>query len=195
MPFRKAWRKLVLQNGRPNRRLYETAVLATLRDKLRSGDVWVECSANYRRFDSYLLPPAAVPKAVADLGLPASADEWLASRRQELDKRLRRFAESLRRGTLDGVEKRDEQLHVTPVKASAPPDARGFADRVDALLPVVRITELPHERPASRLPSPTCARASVATTTAHFSPQCWPTRPISVLAAWPPPAKASAATS
>jgi hypothetical protein len=94
-------------------------VLATLRNKLRSGDVWVERSANYRRFDSYLLPPAAVPKVVADLGLPASADEWLASRRQELDKRLRRFAESLRRGTLAGVEMRDGQLHVTPVKACA----------------------------------------------------------------------------
>jgi TnpA family transposase len=145
MPFRKAWRKLVLQDGRPNRRLYETAVLATLRDRLRSGDVWVERSANYRRFDSYLLPPAAVPKVVAELGLPASAHEWLASRRQDLDKRLRHFAESLRRGTLDGVEMRDARLHVTPVKASAPPDARSFADRVDALLPAVRITELLHD--------------------------------------------------
>ena len=81
----------------------------------------------------------------ADSGLPASADEWLASRRQELDNRLRRFAESLRRGTLAGVEMRDGQLHVTPVKASAPPDARSFADRVDALLPAVRITELLHD--------------------------------------------------
>ena len=145
MPFRKAWRKLILQGDQPNRRLYETAVLATLRDKLRSGDVWVERSANYRRFDSYLLPPAAVPKVVAELGLPASADEWLATRRQELDQRLRRFAESLRRGTLEGVEMRDGRLHITPVKASAPPDARSFADRVDALLPAVRITELLHD--------------------------------------------------
>jgi TnpA family transposase len=134
-----------LQGDQPNRRLYETAVLATLRDKLRSGDVWVERSANYRRFDSYLLPPAAVPKVVAELGLPASADEWLATRRQELDQRLRRFAESLRRGTLEGVEMRDGRLHITPVKASAPPDARSFADRVDALLPAVRITELLHD--------------------------------------------------
>jgi hypothetical protein len=78
-----------------------------------------------------------------------------------LDKRLRRFAESLRRGTLDGVEMRDRRLHVTPVTASAPPDARSFADRVDALLPAVRITELL----------------------------------LVAQAAWPPPAKASAAIS
>ena len=62
--------ELVMQDGRPNRRLYETAVLATLRDKLRSGDVWVERSANYRRFDSYLLSAAATPKVVAELGSP-----------------------------------------------------------------------------------------------------------------------------
>ena len=42
MPFRKEWKRLVTEEGRPDRRLYETAVFATLRDKLRSGDVWVE---------------------------------------------------------------------------------------------------------------------------------------------------------
>jgi hypothetical protein len=30
----------------PNWRLYETVVLATLRDKLRSGDIWVERSSS-----------------------------------------------------------------------------------------------------------------------------------------------------
>ena len=80
MPFRKDWKRLISEQGRPNRRHYETAVFATLRDKLRSGDVWVEGSSNYRRFDSYLLPPGAVPAIAAELGLPATADEWLARR-------------------------------------------------------------------------------------------------------------------
>ena len=40
MPFRKEWKRLVTEeDGQPNRRLYETAVFATLRDRLRSGDV------------------------------------------------------------------------------------------------------------------------------------------------------------
>ena len=46
MPFRKEWKRLISEHGRPNRRLYETAVFATLRDRLRSGDVWVEVSSN-----------------------------------------------------------------------------------------------------------------------------------------------------
>jgi TnpA family transposase len=145
MPFRKAWRQLVLEQGRPNRRLYETAVLATLRDKLRSGDVWVEHSSNYRRFDSYLMPQGAVPNAAAELGLPATADEWLATRGKELDRRLKHFADRLRRGELDGVELRDERLHVTPAKASATPETRAFAGGIDTLMPQVRITELLHE--------------------------------------------------
>jgi len=114
MPFRKEWRKLVLEDGQPNRRLYETAVLATLRDKLRSGDVWIERSANYRRFDSYLLPEGAVPEIAAGLKLPATADEWLTGRAGELDRRLKRFSRRLLRGELERVGLRDGRLHVTP---------------------------------------------------------------------------------
>ena len=30
--------------------------IATLRDRLRAGDVWIEGSRAYRRFDDYLIP-------------------------------------------------------------------------------------------------------------------------------------------
>ena len=145
MPFRREWRRLVMLDGQPNRRLYETAVLATLRDKLRSGDVWVERSSNYRRFDSYLLPAAAVPAAATKLKLPATADEWLATRGQELDRRLKRFARRVQKGELEGVEFQDGRLHITPVKATTTPEARAFADGIEAIMPRVRITELLHE--------------------------------------------------
>jgi hypothetical protein len=134
-----------MADGAPDRRLYETAVLATLRDRLRSGDVWVERSSGYRRFDSYLLPAGAVPAAAAALGLPASADAWLAARGAELDRRLRQFAHRLRCGELDGVEMRDGRLHIAPVRASAPTDALALAGTVEALMPTARITEVLHD--------------------------------------------------
>jgi hypothetical protein len=145
MPFRKDWKRLISGQDRPNRRLYETAVFAALRDKLRSGDVLVEGSSNYRRSDSYLLPPAAVPAVAAELGLPATADEWLARRGAELDRRLKRFARQLRRGELEGVELRDGRLHIAPVKAATPPEAEALAAVIDTMLPRMRITELLHE--------------------------------------------------
>ena len=145
MPFRKAWRRLVMEDDTPNRRLYEMAVLATLRDKLRSGEIWVERSSSYRRFDSYLLPSAAVPTAAAKLGLPATADEWLTTKAAELNLRLKRFARSLSRGELEGVEFRNGRLHIAPIKATATPEAGTFADGIEAMMPRVCVTELLHE--------------------------------------------------
>jgi hypothetical protein len=43
------------------------------------------------------------------------------------------------------VEFHGGRLHVAPVKATATPEARTFADRTEALMPSVRITELLHE--------------------------------------------------
>ena len=146
MPFRKEWRTLVVDaDGRIDRRLYETAVLAHLRNKLRSGDVWVERSSAYRRFDNYMLAPAEAAPITSELGLPATADAWFESRGRELDWRLKRFAHRLQKGKLEGVELRDGRLYITPARATATPEAKVLAERLDALIPRARITELLHE--------------------------------------------------
>ena len=157
MPLRKEWRRLVMEEGGPNRRLYETAVLATLRDKLRSGDVWVERSADYRRFDSYLVPQNAVPAITAGLQLSATADEWLAGRASELDRRLKRFSRQLLRGELEGVELRDGRLHVAPVKATATPETPALPGRCEQERAAPRagpghlhVQTGPHRRPRPR---------------------------------------------
>ena len=145
MPFKKEWRTLVAEGGKIDRRLWETATMAHLRNKLRSGDVWVERSTNYRRFDSYLLPINEVAPIAADLALPATADEWIAARARELDWRLKRFAHRLARGKVEGVTFDNRKLSITPVRASNPDGVDGLASRIDALMPRVRITELLHE--------------------------------------------------
>ena len=146
MPFRKEWRALVKEgSGKPDRHLWETAVLAHLRNKWRSGDVWVERPANYRRFDSYLLPQTEVAPIAAGLKLPATADEWLADRGRELDWRLKRFAHRLERGQVEGVSFENGKLSISPVRADESAAAKQLAARIDSLMPRVRITELLHE--------------------------------------------------
>ncbi|OAH48023.1 transposase [Sphingobium yanoikuyae] len=146
MPFRKEWQKIVMgDDGKINRRLWEIATIAHLRNKLRSGDVWVERSTGYRQFDSYLLSEPKAKPIVSALGLPPTAGEWLEQRGRELDWRLKKFARSLKRDALEGVQYRDGRLQISPVRTIATPDAEALADRLDAMMPRIRITELLHE--------------------------------------------------
>jgi TnpA family transposase len=141
-PFSRAWKLLIGDRDSVDRRLFETATIATLRDRLRSGDIWIDGSRNYRRFDEYLLPRGEVPAAAAPLGLPATGEAYIAERTKLLDWRLRRFAGALRRGAVEDVEIRRGKLRVTPLPAAAPPEAARLDAVIDRLLPKVRITQL-----------------------------------------------------
>ncbi len=145
MPFKKEWQRLIMEGGKPDRRLWETAVMAHVRNKLRSGDFWVEQSSNYRQFNSYLLPSNKVAPIAGALGLPATADEWLEGRARDLDVRLKRFAARLEKGQVEGVSLVKGKLSIAPVRADEPKHAKVLAEKITALLPRVRITELLHE--------------------------------------------------
>jgi len=147
MPFAsKHWKALVKPVGGPiNRRLYETALAATLRDRLRSGDVWIEGSRSYKRFADYLLPKDEVAAEAETLPVDVEMGTYLAERASLLDQRLASFSRRLAKGDLVGVTLKSEELSVTPVKANAPDEARSLDRAIDALLPRVRITELLRE--------------------------------------------------
>ena len=107
----KKWKALVVEDGKVDRRRYEVAVCATLRDRLRAGDIWIDGTCNYQRFDRYLLPKSAVPAAAAKLPFTLDVHAYLQERTQLLDWRLRRFERKLKRGELKDVELRDGRLH------------------------------------------------------------------------------------
>jgi hypothetical protein len=93
LPFQnKQWKRLVREDGRINRRLYETAVLSTLRDRLRAGDVWIDGTRNYRRFDAYLLSKREAIEVATELSIDTDANAYLAERARMLDWRLKGFS-------------------------------------------------------------------------------------------------------
>jgi hypothetical protein len=55
--LKSAWRKLIGTGVAADGRAYQVAVMMALRDRLRSGDIWVEGSRAFRAFDDFLLPP------------------------------------------------------------------------------------------------------------------------------------------
>lgn len=143
MPFAaKHWHSLIYKNGRPNRRLYETAVVSTLRERLRAGDVWVKGSRDYRRFDSYLMPKVEAVPLLQNAGLETDPHRWLKQRHQQLNDRLSGVQNKLRKGQLDGVRLEHGRLKIPPYEAVTPPDAIRLERAIDAVMPRIRITDL-----------------------------------------------------
>ena len=52
------WRPYVVTDGGIDRRFYELCALTELKNRLRSGDVWVTGSRQFKDFDAYLLKPS-----------------------------------------------------------------------------------------------------------------------------------------
>ena len=119
----KHWPGLIFDGTRPKRRIYETAVVATLRNRLRAGDVWVEGSRDYRRFDSCLMPRAEAEIVLKKQGLETDPHAWLQERRQLLNHRLSEVEHKLRQNQLDGVRLENGRLRITPLEANVPPEA------------------------------------------------------------------------
>jgi len=134
------WRKLIFASGAPDRRLYETAVLATLRDRLRGSNIWVAGSRDYRAFEDYLLP-AGTPHNIG-IGDETNPDRYVASRAAALHERLNLVAARAARGELDGVEIEDGKLYIARLKPTIPDAARDLAIRLNGMLPRARITEV-----------------------------------------------------
>jgi TnpA family transposase len=134
------WRRLIFARGAADRRLYETAVLATLRDRLKGSNIWVAGSRDYRAFEDYLLPA----EASQDVGIgdETDPDRYVAGRATALHERLGFVAARAARGELDGAEIEDGQLYIARSKPTVPDAARDLAIRLNSMLLRARITEV-----------------------------------------------------
>jgi len=143
LPFpNRQWKRLITESGRIDRRRYEIAIMATLRDRLRAGDVWIEGTRNYQRFDAYLLGRRDAAKVADVLPFDSNAASYLADRARNLDWRLRRFAKQLKTNKLEGVSLERDRLKLQQMPPVTPPEAEALDRKLDTLLLRVRITEL-----------------------------------------------------
>jgi TnpA family transposase len=134
------WRKLIFANSAPDRRLYEVAVLASLRERLRGSDIWVAGSRDYRAFEDYLLPAEAGRNA--GIGQETDPTRFMKARAAALHERLNFVMARAAHGELDGVEIEDGALYIARMKPAVPEAARDLAIRLNGMLPRVRITEV-----------------------------------------------------
>ena len=70
------WQKLVMTDTGIDRRYYELCALSEMKNALRSGDIWVQGSRQFKDFEDYLVPPAkfASLKQASELPLAVATD-------------------------------------------------------------------------------------------------------------------------
>ncbi|MCA4135463.1 Tn3 family transposase [Arthrobacter sp. M4] len=144
--IRPRWKPLVFTETGLDRGFYEFCALAELKNALRSGDMWVTGSRQFRDFDDYLLAGAdyvgkknagKLPLITAD-----GSAGYLEDRLRLLQERLKEVNALASRDELPGVLVTDKGVKITPLETIVPAHAQPLIDQASAMFPRIRITDL-----------------------------------------------------
>ncbi len=138
------WKSLVITDSGIDRRFYEICALSELKNSLRSGDIWVQGSRQFRNFDEYLLSAERFGTLKETRALPVAVNsdcnQYLHDRLDLLEEQLatvNRLAlanESViiasGSSVLDGLLYHESDLRIEEHYT----DTAGFTDHVFALM-------------------------------------------------------------
>jgi Tn3 transposase DDE domain len=140
------WKPLVIVNGSIDPRFYEICALSELKNSLRSGDIWVNGSRQFRNFDEYLLPSEKFAQIKQSNELPIAVnpncEEYLSKRLHQLEQQLATVSELALANELPNAIITDTGLKITQLETIVPDGAQRLIDQTSALLPRIKITEL-----------------------------------------------------
>ena len=140
------WKSLVFTDEGIDRRFYEICALSELKNSLRSGDIWVQGSRQFRDFDEYLLPTekfGALKQAKAlPVAIEPDCDQYLQDRLQRLEQQLAAVNRLALSNELPDAIITESGLRITPLDATVPTSAQALIDQAGQLLPRAKITEL-----------------------------------------------------
>ena len=140
------WQKLVMTDAGIDRRYYELCALSELKNSLRSGDIWVQGSRQFKDFEDYLVPPEkfASLKQSSDLPLAVATDcdQYLSERLELLEAQLATVNRMAAANDLPDAIITESGLKITPLDAAVPDTAQALIDQTAMILPHVKITEL-----------------------------------------------------
>lgn len=143
---RKRWESLVFADGNVDRRSYELCALSELKNALRSGDIWVEGSRQFKDFDAYLVPAEKFAELKQNETVPITAatdcTRYLDDRLTLLERRLDAVNHLALEQDLPDAVITESGLKITPLTNAVPDEAAALIHLTSAMLPHVKITEL-----------------------------------------------------
>jgi len=142
----KRWRKLIFTDEGIDRRYYEICVLTELKGALRSGDIWVTGSRQFKDFDDYMVPMPHFKNLQATNALPVSINiqshDYLEQRLTLLSEQLEVVNDLAITDKLPDASITEVGLRVSPLKKVVPDEAAALSTQVSGLLPSIKITDL-----------------------------------------------------
>ncbi len=143
---RKRWENLVHTPDGLDRRFYELCVLSELKNALRSGDVWVQGSRQFKDFEEYLLPPqrftAQCEQETLGLAVDADCERFLKARLVALERELATVERLAAQDVLPDASITGAGLKITPLDNAVPEAANVLMRQACGLLPHLKITDL-----------------------------------------------------
>jgi hypothetical protein len=140
------WEKLVITDDGIDRRYYELCALSELKNALRSGDIWVQGSRQFKAFDEYLVPVEKFATLKLNSELPLSVatecDKYLQDRLSLLEQQLTTVNRMAAANNLPDAILTESGLKITPLDTVVPDTAQTLINQATMLLPHVKITEL-----------------------------------------------------
>jgi TnpA family transposase len=140
------WQKLVITDVGIDRRYYELCALSELRGALRSGDIWVQGSRQFKDFEDYLLSNERFKTLQKEGALPLAiqpdCERYLAQRLALLTEQLATVNRLALAEQLPDATITEHGLRVTPLDKAVPEEAERLIVQASGLLPHLKITEL-----------------------------------------------------
>ncbi|SFU91934.1 Transposase and inactivated derivatives, TnpA family [Xenorhabdus koppenhoeferi] len=125
---------------------WEVAVFVHLRDRLKTGDIWVDGSRAWRSFEDYLLPRHVFDQMRAEsrlgLAIPDNFSQWRAERTATLNAKLKALAKAAAANAIPDAELSDRGLSVSPVREEDSDRITTLSRKLYMLVPRIRITSL-----------------------------------------------------
>lgn len=131
------WQKLVMTDAGIDRRYYELCALSELKNSLRSGDIWVQGSRQFKDFEDYLVPPEKFTslKQSSELPLAVATDceQYLHERLTLLEAQLATVNRMAAANDLPDAIITESGLKITPLDAAVPDTAQALIDQTALL--------------------------------------------------------------
>ncbi|HDR7612929.1 TPA: Tn3 family transposase [Bacillus mycoides] len=147
MDFLKSkWFKHVIKENGIDRHYYEFGVFSELCNHLRSGDMWVVGSRQYKDFEEYLLPQEKWNELKdtkqVPLTIPTNMDQYLQERFELMEEQLSNVHHLIQNQLLPDVSIYAEKIQIAPLKKMIPDEVEDLTRLIYNVLPRIKLTEL-----------------------------------------------------